>query len=53
MSTNIDNISFRGKDGLYAARIPRRGKPMGGDLSAGCGGENINFSTPFETIKHN
>jgi len=24
---------------------------MGGGLSAGCGGENINFSTPFGTIK--
>ena len=44
------SVRFRGKDGLYAALIPRRGKPMGGGLSADCGRKNMGFSTSFMAV---
>jgi len=31
------SVDFRGKGELYAARMPRRGKPIGDGLSADCG----------------
>lgn len=46
----LKNVDFRGKAGLYAARIPRWGNPMGGGLSADCGRKNKGFSTPFEAV---
>jgi len=45
----LKKCSFGGKVGLYTARIPRRGKPMGGGLSADCGRKSIGFLTPFGT----
>lgn len=46
----LKKCSFGGKVGLYTARIPRRGKPMGGGLSADCGQKNMGFSTPLRTV---
>ena len=44
------SVRFRGKSGLYAARIPRRGKPMGGGRPANRGRRHMGFSTPFEVV---
>jgi len=44
------SVDFREKVGLYAAWIPRRGKPMGGGLPADCGRKNRASSTPFGTV---
>lgn len=44
----LKSVRFRGKDGLYATRIPRRGKPMDGGLPANYSGENIGFLLPLE-----
>lgn len=43
----VKSVCFWKKGGLYAARIPRKGKPMGGGLSVGCRRRNIGFSTPL------
>ena len=44
------SVCFRGKDGFYSARTPRRGKSMGGGLSTDCGRKNMGFSAPFEAV---
>ena len=44
------SVCFRGKDGFYSARTPRRGKSMGGGLPADCGRKNMGFSTPFVSV---
>lgn len=46
----LKSVCFRRKDGLYAARIPRKEKPMGGGLLADCGRKNIKFSVPFGAV---
>ncbi len=45
-----EKCCFSGKDGLYAARTPWRGKPMDRGHSADCRSRNMEFSTPFVVI---
>ena len=45
------SVHFWRKDSLYAARIPRKGNPMGDGLLVDCGRRNMGFSTPFWVVQ--
>ena len=44
------SVRFWGKGNLYAARMTRRGKPMGGGLPANCRRKSTGFLTPFGAV---